>query len=133
MLRHYDSIPYWSLIEEAIADFISVPPRLALIGYDNLSPDSFIWKLYDGSKVYYLYAEDYVESLAYVRETLLEFADKDTAIDFLPVKKPLAFEDSSPNTSADIYKPPSGEYDFMRYATSSGYDFVFLAVSDERL
>lgn len=133
MLRNYAHTENWRLLDQALEMFIELPPRLSLIGFSALSPDSFIWKIYDGETVYYLYAEDYVPDLDHVRTQVLEFCSKGIALEFVPVKQHIAFEDSTPNKTAQVYKPPHGEYEFMQYAGQSGYDFVFLLKSDETM
>ncbi len=133
MLRDYTLTENWRLLDAALEQFIELPPRLSLIGFTELSPDSFLWKIFDGETVYYLYVEDYVPSLGYVREEIQAFWPADMQLEFIPVKKPIAFEDSTPNKVADIYKPPADEYNFAKYAAQSGYDFVFLLRSDEKL
>lgn len=131
MLRDYEYTQNWRLIDTALEHFIELPPRLSLVGFTALSPDSFLWKIFDGENTYYLYAEDYVPGLDHVREQIRDFWPGDISLDFLPVRKQIAFEDSSPNQSAKIYKPPADEYEFSKYAAQSGYDFVFLLVSSE--
>lgn len=133
MLRNYEYTENWHLLDRALEDFIDLPEHLSLIGYSALSPDSFLWKIFDGESIYYLYAEDYVPSLEHVRERFLDFLPKKIDLEFMPVKRPLVFEDSSPNQSAKIYKPPENEYEFARYAAQSGFDFVFLLKSSEKL
>lgn len=90
-----------------------------------------MWKIYDGKTTYYLYAEDFVPDLDHVQRQIKDFWPQDIELEFMPVKTPVAFEDSSPNKSSEIYKPPANEYDFSKYAAPSGYDFVFLLKSSE--
>lgn len=94
MLRDYYYTENWRLLDGALEKFIDLPPRLSLVGFAALSPDSFLWKIFDGSTVYYVYAEDFVPSLEHVRHSLIEFA---------------------------------------KYAAQSGYDFVFLLRSSEKI
>lgn len=131
MLRDYKYTENWRLLDFAMEMFISLPQRLSLVGFTELSPDSFLWKIFDGQTMYYLYAEDYVPSLDHVREQLSFFAPRGTVFEFVPVKKQIAFEDSSPNKSAHVYAPPADEYEFSKYAAQSGHDFVFLLQSSE--
>lgn len=133
MLRDYNHTENWRLLDQALEQFIDLPPRLSLVGYSALSPDSFLWKIFDGETVYYLYAEDYVPSLEHVREQIVLFWPQEIALEFIPTKQPVAFEDSTPNLSAAIYKPPANEYEFAKYVVQSGYDFVFLLRSGETL
>lgn len=131
MLRDYEYTENWRLLDAALEQFIDLPLRLSLVGYTALSPDSFVWKIFDGETVYYLYAEDYVEGLQQVTDAIKDFWPQDITLEFMPVKTPRAFEDSSPNQTAEIYQPPKDEYEFTKYAGQSGYDFVFLLKSSE--
>lgn len=133
MLRDYHYTENWRLLDEALSQFIELPSRLSLVGYTALSPDSFLWKIFDGTTVYYLYAEDYVPSLERVRQQISLFWPQEIQLEFIPVKTPIAFEDSSPSRAAQVYQPPKDEYEFSKYAAQSGYDFVFLLRSDEQL
>lgn len=133
MLRDYHSTENWRLLDRALEQFITLPDCLSLVGYTALSPDSFLWKIYDGETVYYLYAEDYIPSLEHVTAEIKEFAQETIDLEFVPVKKQVAFEDSSPQQVSSIYTPPENEYDFMEYALPSGYDFVFLLKSNETI
>ena len=133
MLRDYEYTENWRLLDSALEQFIELPPRLSLVGFSSLSPDSFLWKIFDGSTIYYLYAEDYVPSLDHVTFQIRQFTQTEIELDFLPVKQQVAFEDSSPNSVAEVYKPPKDEYEFSKYTFPSGYDFVFLLKSDEQL
>lgn len=133
MLRDYAYTENWRLLDAALEQFIDLPERLSLVGFSALSPDSFLWKIYDGSTVYYLYAEDFVSSLDHVREQIREFWHEDIKLEFLPAKTPLSFEDASPVKSASVYAPPENQYEFERYAGESGYDFVFLLKSDKKI
>lgn len=131
MLRDYKYTENWRLLDFAMEMFISLPPRLSLVGFTELSPDSFVWKIFDGQTMYYLYAEDYVPSLEHIKEQVAFFAPRGTTFEFLKAKKQIAFEDSIPNRFADVYRPPADEYEFSEYATQSGFDFVFLLQSSE--
>lgn len=133
MLRDYAYTENWRLLDRALEQFIDLPPRLSLVGFTELSPDSFLWKIFDGQTVYYLYAEDYVPSLDHVKQQIHSFWPGDIQLEFIPAKQPIAFEDSSPNKTAVVYQPPEDEYKFAQYAAQSGYDFVFLLRSSEKL
>lgn len=137
MLRDYATTENWRLIDRALECFIDLPDRLSLVGFIKLSPDSFLWKIFDGKTVYYLYAEDHVPSLEHVKERVInfmgEFTPEKLELEFVPAKIPLSFEDSTPNKVATTYKPPADEYVFARYCAQSGYDFVFLLKSNEDL
>lgn len=134
MLRDYLYTKDWNLVEAAFSQFMTCPKSLQLVYFRKTSPDSFVWYLRDPARytAYYLYAEDYIPDLQHVRDTLARIASPNAALDLLPVNNLGAFEDSHPNKTAAVYKPPDGEYDFMHYAAQSGFDFVFLAITDER-
>lgn len=133
MLREYEYTENWRLLDQALTMFIELPSRLSLVGYEALSPDSFLWKIYDGKQLYFLYAEDYVPSLEHVKKEIRAFWPDQIKLEFLPVKDSAALEDSGPYQSAVVYKAPEKEYEFMKYAGQSGYDFVFLLKSDEKI
>ena len=133
MLREYNHTENWRLLDQALEMFIELPPHLSLVGYESLSPDSFLWKIFDGKTVYYLYAEDYVPNLEHVKKEIQAFWPDKLELEFIPTKKSTALEDSSPFKSAIIYQPPESEYEFMKYAGQSGYDFVFLLKSNEKI
>lgn len=133
MLRDYHYTENWRLLDHALEQFITLPDHLSLVGYAALSPDSFLWKIYDGATVYYLYAEDYVPSLRHVIAAIKEFSQEPIDLEFVPVKRQVAFEDSSPKQTSSVYMPPENEYDFMKYASPSGSDFVFLLKPDENI
>ena len=126
MLRDYAQTENWRLLDHALEQFIDLPARLSLVGFIELSPDSFLWQIFDGVTHYYLYAEDYVPSLDHVKQQICDFYQKDIDLTFVKAKVPLAFEDSTPNKTATVYQPPEDEYEFAKYSSQSGYDFVFL-------
>lgn len=126
MLRDYEYTENWRLLDRALEQFIELPERLSLAGFIALSPDSFLWQIFDGNTTYYLYAEDYVPSLEHVTKSIQDFYQTEIDLGFIPVRQPIAFEDSAPNLTAETYKPPRDEYEFAKFAAQSGYDFVFL-------
>lgn len=126
MLRDYEHTENWRLLDRAIEQFIDLPERLSLVGFIALSPDSFLWQIYDGTTFYYLYAEDLVPSLQYVKSQIQDFYQASIGLEFIPVKHITAFEDSTPNRTANTYDAPADEYEFVKYAGQSGYDFIFL-------
>lgn len=131
MLRDYAYTENWRLLEAALEQFIELPASLKLVQFVKISPDSFLWIVSNGVTLYYLYAEDYIENLESVRAEIRPFMGKDAQLTFLPVKEPVAFEDSSPNKSAAMYRPPENEYEVSTFAGQSGHDFVFLLESSE--
>ena len=91
MLRDYQYNENWRLLDQAIEAFIDLPDRLSLVGFTVLSPDSFLWKIFDGENVYYLYAEDFVSSLDQVTANIRNFWPDEINLEFMPVKEPKAF------------------------------------------
>ena len=107
---------------------------LSLVKYEALSPDSFIWffnaTTESGRKSYCLYAEDYIPGLDHVTEAIHQNCpkwDEEAAYNLLKVTQKENWAESSPVKSASTYKAPEKQDEFMEYAASSGYDFVFLA------
>lgn len=136
MLRDYVYSPSVAYIISALQQFEVKEPSsfgsFALLRFAVLTPDSFVWKILINKNIYYLYAEDYVEDLAQVEQAIVRFSNDDSIkLEFVPVGNPKVFEDFSPNCIPQRYKPPGDEYNFMLYAGRSGYDFIFLAKSDE--
>lgn len=104
---------------------------VALLKFEVISPDSFLWKILIGTNIYYLYAEDYVESLEYVKTTIQSLTSDDSSFEFIKVKKPKNFEKAGPVKAAHVYRPPDDVDEFMKYAADAGMDFAFLAKSQE--
>ena len=124
-----------ALIERVLSQFSIVVPNekhtLALIEFQVITPDSFVWRFLIDGAVYYLYAEDYVQGLEDVRSKIGSYATKDAALDFIKAKQQKEFDDTEPAKSAMVYKEPE-DYDEMKHFTvDSGYDFVFLCKSSE--
>jgi hypothetical protein len=101
-----------------------------------LTPDSFIWKLRHTDSMYYLYAEDYVPSLAHVRTIILGNLAHGQSGHFIEATTQIAFNDLSAVRSAVVYRKPD-DYDseIIKYTIDSGHDLVFLyrvdAMSDK--
>lgn len=99
--------------------------------FGMLSPDSFLWHLRMTDGLYYLYAEDFVESLDEIAHRLATCTNNQTG-HFVEVKQPKAFEGLSPVKAADFYaKPKDYESTMMQYTADSGFDHVFLYKIDE--
>ena len=105
--------------------------KILLIEFQVLTPDSFIWRLLIDGNVYYLYAEDFVEGLADIEHKILNYAVKDAELDFIKARSPEPFNKATAVTHAVVYKEPQRSAAMMRYAVSSGHDFVFLCKSSE--
>ena len=124
MLRDYNGNSLKPLIE-ALQQFGVDTDKMSIIKYEALSPDSFIW--FFGK--YCLYAEDFVPSLDHAVKRINKNlpTNYDCAYELVEVQSPEEWADTSPVKSADTYPEPEDTKEFMRYASTSGYDFVFLA------
>lgn len=109
--------------------------ELHLIKFECLSYDSFIWyfklsgELFD-SNTYCLYAEDYVPSLSHAINTIDHNQPKleeESKYQLVRVLQEIDWADSDPVKHSETYKPPDDQKEFMKFAATSGYDFVFLA------
>jgi hypothetical protein len=102
--------------------------------YEAITLDSRIWNfsIKNGDKFdsYYLYAEDYVPDLEHVtreiNQNLAEWTPEDK-VKLVPVVTPTTWKESSPVQSSDFYTEPGQPSEFMKFAATSGHDFVFLA------
>jgi hypothetical protein len=104
--------------------------KISLIKYEALTPDSFIWIFNTDSGRYCLYAEDYVPSIDHVKKQIDEYRSEwnpEDKYELLQVRKKEEWDKASPVAAADTYKPPEKPEEFMQYAATSGFDFVFLA------
>ncbi len=109
-----------------------ITTKINLIKYERLSPDSFIWFFSTDDGMYCLYSEDYVPSLKQVEDTIKANLPVFYPFDeykLVEVKQKTKWKDSSPVQSATIYTEPTYSENFMKYAATSGVDFVFLARS----
>jgi hypothetical protein len=119
-------------IQEMFEQFGLEGTDLSLLKYEYLTPDSFIWLLSSRNGRYCLYAEDFVPSLEHVHNAMKKYgilSDESDKFELLKVKKPGKWDESSPVTASDVYTPPKNPKEFMKYAASSGLDFVFLGKS----
>jgi hypothetical protein len=113
------------VLEQFSLDFESEKSPLSVLRFEVTSPDSFVWKLLMGNAVYYLYAEDYISSIDYVKDLFNDYLENDKW-EFVTPRQALTFESSSPVENAEIYQKPERTDELMKYAVQSGYDFVFL-------
>lgn len=104
---------------------------ITVLEFKVLTPDSFLWRLLIGKTVYYLYAEDFIEGMDDVRHKLARLAKSSANLEFIKVREREEFEDAEPVKAATLYKIPSSKKELMKFAASSGYDFVFLCKSSE--
>ena len=130
MLRDFQYEPSPEQLHKVLRQFdlddSSATAQLDILRFEVLSPDSFVWRIVLNRAVYYLYAEDYLEDLDYLKNTLNDYIGSDSWVLVKP-RELLVFENSSPVKGASIYvKNPKKEL-LMEYAVDSGYDFVFLA------
>ena len=129
MLREFQYNPSSDQIAGVLKRFnldsTSETSGLDILKFELLSPDSFVWKLLLGNVVYYLYAEDYISGIEYVKDVITDYVGN-VKWDFVTAKEIQDFDSSSPVESAEVYKKPERADDLMKYAVSSGYDFVFL-------
>lgn len=132
MLRDYQYTTDKQLVADAVSAFVEAPTEFEIVGFTALTPDSFLWILSNSTAVYYLYAEDFIDNYKVALGAAEEYAPFGTKLTFIPVKQPLKFEESTPYQSATVYNPPSNISDFQKYASQSGYDFVFLLISSEK-
>jgi hypothetical protein len=136
MLRDYQYDQKVTHIEAVLARFnVDYDPKstsLEVLDFEVVSPDSFMWKLRLDTKEYYLYAEDYIPGLNYIKEVFNNYLNV-ASWNFVVSKKTLSFEASSPVVHAEVYKEPEDSKQLMHYAVDSGHDFVFLVetIKDE--
>lgn len=137
MLRDYIYTLDTTLLKESFPRFDLTMPKgrgsVVLVEFRILSPDSFIWRFLIGESVYYLYAEDFVAGLDYVKAKILHAADRKMRIEFVRTREPKDFYESTPYVAASTYQPPKDENEMMKFAIDSGYDFVFLCKSNESI
>lgn len=134
MLRSWNGESHQLLIA-ALKQFGLAPSAVSLIKYEALTPDSFIWFLGIDGTNYCLYAEDYVPSHEHVLNVIHDnlpswvHNEKYKLVEVVDRQK---WEEASPVKSASTYKPPEKPEEFMKFATTSGFDFVFLAKSHSK-
>lgn len=126
MLRDYQYTSDKQLVVDTLSQFADAPSEFEIVGFTDLSPDSFLWILSSSTTVYYLYAEDFIDDYKIAQREAAEYAPAGTKLTFIPAKQSIEFEESSPYQSATVYKPPSNITEFQKYASQSGYDFAFL-------
>lgn len=135
MLRDFAHAPDIYLVRDIFFEFQleadeTLEGPMTIIWFKVLSPDSFAWKVALGSRIYLIYAEDYIKSLDYVKRQMRELSGG-TELEFKKVHDAQHFAKASPVRHATLYKRPVRANEMMQYAATSGYDFVFLARSIE--
>jgi hypothetical protein len=136
MIRDFVHTLDTSSIKQVLTQFkLSLPEvatgGIALLEFKVLTPDSFVWRFLINGVVYYLYAEDFVESLDDIRSKLNRISKSASSLELIETKERIKFEDADPVRAATIYKKPKNKDEMMKFAVESGYDFVFLWKSDE--
>jgi hypothetical protein len=131
MLRDFEYHPHKDLIPGILGRFnIELSGIIALVRFEVITPDSFMWRLLIGDSVYYLYAEDYVPSLSHVKSIFNQYIEND-GWSFVKPRAVIQFDDATPVKDATTYNKPDDSDDIMQYAVDSGYDLVFLVRSNE--
>jgi hypothetical protein len=104
--------------------------RVAILRFEIISPDAFMWRLLINDGVFYLYAEDYVPSLEYVKHIFVTYIARE-GFELVPAREAIPFSFASPISRSATYQKPDDSQDMAQFAVHSGYDFVFLAASKE--
>lgn len=115
----------FDILEKNTIDF-------SLVKFEVIGPDSFMWRLNIGEHIYYLYVTDYSGGLADIQQTFRDYLESDE-FELVPVRveHTTTFEDSIPVKNAVVYQKADDSDDMMQFASSSGFDSVFLAKSSE--
>lgn len=132
MLRDFEYSPSSGQLRDVLSRFGIKPAKasFALLKFEVLTPDSFMWRVFAGGCLYYLYAEDYIPDLDHVKKVFDGYLEGGKW-DFVEPVETIKFETASPVTATTVYKEPEGAGEMMKYAVDSGFDFVFLAKSHE--
>ena len=78
MLRDFEYHPRKNTISEILGRFDSAfSGDNALVRFEVITPDSFMWRLLINDGVYYLYAEDYVPSLDHATAIFNQYIEND--------------------------------------------------------
>lgn len=125
-LRMFMREPNMHSLVRILDAFKIEPQSLLLLGFEQVSPDSFLWHLRVGNDVYYLYAEDFIESFAELKANVVDLIGLSN-LEFIAVRRPQPFKSQSPVRSATVYAEPDDVDELAKYAVGSGPDFVFLA------
>lgn len=114
MLRDFVYSPTVAHLASVLAEFgfhySNDNSTIAVLRFEVITPDSFMWRLLIHDNIYYLYAEDHIPHREYVEKLFKDYLNTD-AWEFIV-------------SSADS----SGE---ATYGITSGYDTVFLVKSAE--
>ena len=96
-----------------------------VIDSDELSPDSFFWKVRVNNELYYMYAEDYVPGLKYISDIINSQVGNDNW-EFVKTRETKTADSATPVQHASVYNMDEDSDEMMAYAAQSGFDFVFL-------
>lgn len=134
MIRDFEYSPKTSQIVDILQrfglDLANENFPFALLRFEVITPDSFMWRLLINNDIYYLYAEDYVSGLDHIKSVFKSYLESDKW-DFVTPDKTIAFGSASPVKSAAVYQEPEDTEEMMKYTVDSGHDFVFLIKSQE--
>lgn len=97
-----------------------------VLSFRMLNADSFVWELRLTNGLYYLYAEDFIDSIKQVQDTINILTHK-RAGHFIAVRKQKDFEELEAVKAATIYSEPKDYKKSMKaYVADSGFDLVLL-------
>jgi hypothetical protein len=131
MLRDFAYDPNPTFLEETLARFgIKAKHPIAILRFEVITPDSFMWRLLLDNAIYYLYAEDHISGLPYVKEVFNVYLQTNDW-ELVQIRRPSNWEKASPVTATSAYTKPDDSKELMQYAAESGHDFVFLCKSKE--
>lgn len=133
MIRDYAYQSGHGIVTAILAKFkIEKPDYIVVTRFEVITPDSFVWRLETNLGMYYLYAEDFIPGIDHIKGFYERYI-VGHAWELIEVERVEAFEDAAPVKSATTYQRPDDADEILRYAVSSGHDFVFLARSDEAI
>lgn len=107
--------------------------KINLMKYEALTPDSFIWIFNLDSSTperYCLYAEDYVPSIEHINKMIEQNRsdwnpnDNFSLVEVVDQQEVDVAKQANPEST--FKKAPGKPDEFMKYATKSGFDYVFL-------
>ncbi len=111
MLRDFEYTPASELVD-VLGQFglnsVGKKYNLALLKFEVITPDSFMWRLLINEGIYYLYAEDYISSLDHVKKVFNAYLESD---------------------QWEFIDPVDTFVETIGHAVKSGYDHVFLVKS----
>jgi hypothetical protein len=134
MLRDFEYNPKTSQIVDILQrfgfDLANEKFPFALLRFEVITADSFMWRLLVNDSIYYIYAEDYVPSLYHVKNIFNSYLESEKW-EFVTPNNTITFESASPVKGNTVYLKPKKADEMMKYTVDSGHDFVFLVKSHE--